>query len=342
MGEIVSDWRGLGDEELSQYATQGYLHLRGLFNEAEVEFGLEIVDRAVRSLTAGEDSVPYHASYFDEGSRKDLVRVRNAVAQRREVAYFLDHPRLIGPMVSLLGPGLQVLGSEVFYRDLGRAPHEPWHIDGGPAMYDVRIDHTRRSLQAKAQVFLTEVSEPRSGNFLLIPGSHTWPAPTTADIEELNRQQRAGGVPGALTVRAEPGDVLLFPYSLWHAVDCNVRAPRKSLILRFGHLWHRPHDYDAQPREVLDGLSPRLRRMLGDFGADSHPMNYYKPTDNEAVMSSGGDYTSLVPPALIERHGADAFGPASWPARGPWTVRNETPAPAPATAPAPAPATTSR
>ncbi|MFE0174462.1 phytanoyl-CoA dioxygenase family protein [Streptomyces sp. NPDC059002] len=327
MTKIDRDWHGLSDEELSQYATQGYLHLRGLFNEAEVDFGREIVDRAVHALTAAdEDVVPYHPSYFNEGSRKDLVRVRNAIAQERALAYFLDHPRLVGPMVSLLGEGLHVLGSEVFHRDIDLAPHEPWHVDGGPAMHGVKVDHSGPSLQAKAQIFLTEVSEPRSGNFLLLPGSHTWPAPTLTDIERMNEQQRAGGVPGALTVRAQPGDVLLFPYSLWHAVDCNVRAPRKSFILRFGHLWHRSHDYHAQPREVLDDLSPRLRRMFGDFGADPHPMDYYKPTDQEAVMRRGGDYTSLVPAPLLERHGADAYGPASWSARAPWTVCNDAPA----------------
>ncbi|MFG2378336.1 phytanoyl-CoA dioxygenase family protein [Streptomyces sp. NPDC048504] len=328
MANIEHDWRGLSNEELSQYATQGYLHLRGLFNEAEIDLGREIVDRAVDALIVdGEDPVPYHASYFDEGSRKDLVRVRNAIAQQRALAYFLDHPRLVGPMVSLLGEGLHVLGTEVFYRDIDQAPHEPWHVDGGSAMHDVNIDHSGRSLQAKAQIFLTEVSEPRSGNFLLIPGSHTGPAPTATDIEELNRQQRAGGVPGAVTVRAKPGDVLLFPYSLWHAVDCNVHAPRKSFILRFGHLWHRPHDYHAQPPTVLDDLSPRLRRMFGDFGATGHPMDHYKPTDQTTVMGRGGDYTRLVPAPLLEQHGKDAYEPASWAADTPWTVCNSAPVP---------------
>ena len=212
-------------------------------------------------------------------------------------------------MTSLLGTALQVLGTEIFYRDADPAPHEPWHVDGGPAMQGVRIDHTGLSLQAKAQIFLTDVSAPQSGNFLLLPRSHTGPAPTVAEIEEMNRLQREGGVPGALTVRARPGDMLLFPYSLWHAVDCNLRAPRKSLILRFGQLWHRPHDYQSQPREVLDDLSPRLRRMFGDFGSVPHPMDYYKPTDPDQVMASGGDYLSLVPAALLERHGADAYRP---------------------------------
>lgn len=313
------EWRGLSDEQRSQYAAQGYLQLRGLFTDAEVDLGLEIIDRALRAHAVGvDDTVAYHASYLQEGRRKDLVRVRNAIAEQRALAYFLDHPRLVGPMISLLGPWLHVLGTEVFHRsvdpDGDRAFHEPWHIDGGPPMHGVRIDPAGRNLQVKAQIFLTEVAEPRSGNFLLIPGSHARPAtvPTEPPLAELNERLRTGSLPGeALTVRAKPGDVLLFPYSLWHAVDGNVRAPRKSLILRFGHLWHRPHDYLAQPREVLDDLSPRLRRMFGDFGPTPHPMDYYKPTGQEAVMRRGGDYTALVPTPLLERHGVAAYRPAS-------------------------------
>ncbi len=310
----MSDRRELSPADRSEYASQGYLHIRAAFSQAEIDLGLDIVDRALRACSSADgDPMPYHPSYFDEGSRPDLVRVRNAIAQQRSLAYFLDHPLLVAAMTSVLGTALQVLGTEIFYRDADPAPHEPWHVDGGPAMQGVKIDHAGLSLQAKAQIFLTDVSEPRSGNFLLLPGSHTWSAPTTAQIEKMNRLQREGGLPGAHTVRAQPGDMLLFPYSLWHAVDCNVHAPRKSLILRFGQLWHRPHDYHAQPREVLDDLSPRLRRMFGDFGSAPHPMDYYKPTDPEGVMAAGGDYTSLVPAALLERHGADAYRPVTAP-----------------------------
>ncbi|MGC4900471.1 phytanoyl-CoA dioxygenase family protein [Micromonospora echinospora] len=309
----------LTDEQRTEYATQGYIHLRGVLNEAEIDLGLTIVDRAMQDQEASASArLGYHASYFQEDSRKDLVRVRNAIAEQRAVAYFLDHPRLVGPMMSLIGPWLQVLGTEAFYRskdpDGSRAFHEPWHIDGGHPMHGLRIDHTGRNLQVKAQIFLTDVSEPRSGNFLLIPGSHTRPAtfPDEPPLARLNEQLAAGRLPEeALAVRAKPGDMLLFPFSLWHAVDCNVRAPRKSLILRFGHLWHRPHDYLTQSREVLDDLSPRLRRMFGDFGPNPHPMDYYKPTEQEAVMSSGGDYRPLLPAHLLDRWGANAYLPTS-------------------------------
>jgi ectoine hydroxylase-related dioxygenase (phytanoyl-CoA dioxygenase family) len=316
MAESDCDWRGLSDEQLAQYAAQGYLHLRGLFNEPEIDLGLEIIDRAVRAQAADAGaSVAYHTSYLNEGNRPDLERVRNAIAQQRALAYFLDHPRLVGPMVSLLGPQLHVLGTEAFYRDVGPARHEPWHMDAGSAMQGVKIDHAGLDLQVKAQIFLTEVSGPRSGNFLLIPGSHTRPATAASYclLAELNERLLAGCLPEeALTVCAKPGDVLLFPYSLWHAVDFNDRALRKTFILRFGQLWHRPHDYLAQPREVLEGLSPRLRRMFGDFGSAPHPMDYYKPAGQEAVMRRGGDYTSLVPAALLERHGLAAYRPVSW------------------------------
>lgn len=54
--------------------------------------------------------------------------------------------------------------------------------------------------------------------------------------------------------------------------------------------WHRPHDHFQQPAEVLDRMSPRLRRMFGDFGDEAHPTDYYKPVDQGDVMAVGGNH----------------------------------------------------
>jgi len=144
------------------------------------------------------------------------------------------------------------------------------------------------SLQIKCQVFLTDVSTPDSGNFLLIPGSHRrLPERTgTCYLDGLNETFARGDLPeGAVTVCAKAGDALLFPYSLWHAVGPNRRAPRTTFIFRFGQLWQRPNDYLRQPDKVLERMSPRLRRMFGDLGRDPHPLDYHKPQDQAAVMS---------------------------------------------------------
>ncbi|MET7900678.1 phytanoyl-CoA dioxygenase family protein [Streptomyces sp. NPDC005355] len=277
------DWVPLSDADRYSYQKNGYLLLRGLFDSAAVRRGRELVRAAHEGSTP---SIAAHESFTD---RPHTVRVRDAIAHHPGLAEFLDHPGLIGPLVSVLGLSVQVLGTEIFVRAQHDAPLESWHTDGGEHLQRIRLAAESASLQVKAQVFLSDASEDDCGNFLLIPGSHRrMPKKTipTCYIEELNEPFERGELPDdAVTVHAAPGDVLLFPYSLWHAVARNTRRPRETFIFRYGQLWHRPHDYLQQPPEVLANMSPRLRRMFGDFGADPHPTEFYKPNDQRRVMA---------------------------------------------------------
>ncbi|MGW6741568.1 phytanoyl-CoA dioxygenase family protein [Streptomyces sp. NPDC055025] len=275
----------LSDADLRTYRRDGYLHLRGLFDPEEVARGRQLVKDAREGNTP---TITAHESFTD---RSHTVRVRDAIAHHPGLGEFLDHPGLIGPLTSVLGPSVQVLGTEIFIRGMHDTPLESWHTDGGEYLQRIRLDEGSISLQVKAQVFLSDTSESESGNFLLIPGSHRlMPRKTVPNcyIEELNEPFERGELPSdAVTVHAAPGDVLLFPYSLWHAVAKNTRRPRETFIFRFGHLWHRPHDYLQQPSEVLATMSPRLRRMFGDFGDDPHPTDFYKPPRQRQVMTLG-------------------------------------------------------
>ncbi|MET7685086.1 phytanoyl-CoA dioxygenase family protein [Streptomyces sp. NPDC005423] len=281
----VPDWKPLSDDELRSYRANGYLHLRGLFDAGAVERGREILRTAQERATP---TIEHHESFTD---RAHTLRVRDAIAHHPELAEFLDHPGLIGPLASVLGMSVQVLGTEIFIRGLHEEPLESWHTDGGEYLQRVRLSGASSDLQVKAQVFLSDTSEDDSGNFLMIPGSHhRMPRKTVPNcyIEELNGPFERGELPSdAVTVRAAPGDVLLFPYSLWHAVARNTRQPRQTFIFRYGQLWHRPHDYLQQPPEVLARMSPRLRRMFGDFGDDPHPTDFYKPPAQQRVMAQG-------------------------------------------------------
>ncbi|MCC8251544.1 phytanoyl-CoA dioxygenase family protein [Saccharothrix luteola] len=282
----INDWSPLTDDQLAEYAERGYLHLRGLFSEEEVRRGLEAVDAVV---AANPNTLEHHESFY---VNDQTVRVRNAVATTAGLDEFLDHPALVGPLMSLLNGNVQILSTEVLVRHLQEEALEPWHTDGGQYLQRLRLTADSLPLQVKAQVFLTDVTRPNSGNFLLVPGSHL-EVPTSLDymcnIEELNEPLRRGEVPEhALVVQAEPGDVLLFPHSLWHGVMANTTQPRKTFIFRYGQLWQRPYDYATQPREVLDRMSPRLRRMFGDFGDAVHPSDFYKPLDQDEAMSVGG------------------------------------------------------
>jgi ectoine hydroxylase-related dioxygenase (phytanoyl-CoA dioxygenase family) len=287
--KIQPDWSPLSEDDLREYDERGYLHFKGMFNEAEVEYGVKLTDDAV---AANQRTVEEHPSFLDYSHTQ---RVRNAVSCVPGLDYFLDHPKLIGPLMTLLNNSVHILGTEVFVRSLHAGPLEYWHTDGGEYLQRVQLLPGSPSLQVKAQIFLTDVSESSSGNFLLIPGSHRR-VPDDQNalcyMEELDGPLRRGVLPGdAREVLAEPGDVLLFPYSLWHAVAPNTNRVRKTFIFRYGNLWHRPHDYLRQPRDVLDRMSPRLRRMFGDFGDTVHPSDFYKPVDQGDVMARGGNLT---------------------------------------------------
>lgn len=280
------DLRLLEPDELAAFHEKGFVHLRGVFDEAAVARGQQIISDALEQETP---TISAHGSFTD---RSHTRRIRDAIAHHAGLAEFLDHPDLIGPLVSVLGGSVQVLGTEIFVRGLSDTALESWHTDGGEYLQRIRLARGSQSLQVKAQVFLSDVSTTESGNFLLIPGSHELvPSETipTCYIDELNEPFARGVMPpGAVTILAAPGDVLLFPYSLWHAVAPNTTRPRRTFIFRYGQLWHRPHDYLHQPPAVLDRMSPRLRRMFGDFGPTVHPTDYYKPGDQAAIMGLRG------------------------------------------------------
>ena len=284
----AQDWLPLTDDQLAEYSERGYLHLRGIFSEAEVRRGLETMDEVI---AANPETLAHHESFY---LNDQTIRIRNAVSVTAGLDEFLDHPALVGPLMSLLAGNVQILSTEVLVRKLQDEALEPWHTDGGPYLQRLRLTADSTSLQVKAQIFLTDVTRINSGNFLLVPGSHLQ-IPKTRDymcnIEELNEPLRRGVVPDhAVVVKAEPGDVLLFPYSLWHGVMANKTHLRKTFIFRYGQLWHRPYDYAIQPKHVLRRMSPRLRRMFGDFMSNgaSHPSDFYKPLDQDQVMAFSG------------------------------------------------------
>jgi hypothetical protein len=281
-------WTPLTEQQLAFYASNGYLHVEKVFSPAAVSRGLAVVDALADDPLTPEN---HEGFYHKDGT---TFRVRNAAGVTPGLDEILDHPALVGALMSILDGNIQILGTEVLVRGISEETPEPWHTDGGQYLQRIRLAPGSCSLQVKAQVFLTDTSVDNCGNFLLVPGSHLR-VPATQDymcyIEELNEPFSRGEMPDdAVVIKAEPGDLLVFPHSLWHGVMANTVRPRKTFIVRYGQLWQRPYDYSAQPAVVLDRMSPRLRRMFGDFGPDPHPEHFYKPHDQDTVMAVGGGH----------------------------------------------------
>ena len=269
--------------EEEQFRAQGFMLLKSVFAPPEVEALRAEVDRLV--VEATRTGAVLRESYYHEGSYK-LVR-----ALRLSAAFdpLIDHPGYFGKLVSLIGTHIQLMGTELFVRGPAREHITGFHTDLGAGLQQVLPDGRNPFLQIKTQIFLTDLSRPDSGNFALVPGSHrvrvATPHPLCM-VDTLNQQIGADGqLPAdAVQILAAPGDVILFPHTLWHAVGPNHSGrTRYSISFRYGQLALRPLErFDPVLTDPGRVLTPRQRRVLGDLGTDNPGV--YRPARQDDLI----------------------------------------------------------
>jgi ectoine hydroxylase len=254
----------LTPQQRQQWDEEGYLLVAGALSADEVGALLGAADRAVARSQGRIDQ-------GGAGVTQQAFKMIRAVEQDAALDLLIDHHATLPVLIGLLGPSLQVLGTEIFVRlpAPGREPLIAWHKDGGPALSRILCQPGNPVLQLKIQYFLTDLSEPDSGNFLLVPGSHRRPFPADGRVPARDLAQ-------AVQVRARPGDALIFPWALWHAVAPNHSGRvRKSVTLRWGQLFCRPYDFEQLPASLLARWTPRQRRLFGELRADRQPHEFY-------------------------------------------------------------------
>ncbi|HEY0139416.1 MAG TPA: phytanoyl-CoA dioxygenase family protein [Thermoanaerobaculia bacterium] len=247
---------------------RGYLVVPAVLGAGEVQ----------QLLVAIEEVLARRSSDHIVTQGNGAWKIAQAVAQTEGLDPLIDHPRVLPLLIELLGPFLQILGTEIFVREAGNGdePLVPWHTDGGATLARFFPVSGTPVLQMKAQFFLTDLCDDDSGNFMLVPGSHRLPF-----VGESVRD--------AVQLRARAGDLLLFPWSLWHAVAPNRSGRvRKSITFRYGQLWSRPYDYERLPPGVLARMTRRQRRLFGDLGADVPPSSYFYVDEAEQTRILAG------------------------------------------------------
>jgi len=270
--------------EEARFRTDGYLLLKSAVSMEEAKVLLEEVDRLVRK--ANEAGAVLREPYYHEGSYKLTRILRLSAAFDR----LIDHPGYFGRLVSLIGTHIQLMGAEIFVRGAAEQTITGFHTDLGPGLQNILPTDENRFLQIKAQLFLTDLSVPDASNFALIPGSHRQRISRFNElcmVDEVNRQIAPdGSLPAqAMQILARPGDVLLFPHSLWHAVGPNrTGRTRYSITLRYGQLALRPFErFDPILADHSRKLTARQRRLLGDLGEQG--ASPYRPPFQDQIIA---------------------------------------------------------
>lgn len=256
---------------LSHFNENGFVFIKNAVPGAVIK----TLDDALLRIPAERAGEVQHSSF---NANPALTQIRNAANLIAEYQLLFQCPALMSIPYRILNHSLQVLGSEALRRGVYHQAHEPWHRDAG-AYLERPYDHANGPLHLKAQVFFTDTRPHGSGNFVLMPGSHTWP-PDHLDPGYWQAADQAlaeGSLPaGAHVVRAQPGDAVVFANTLWHAVLPNRTSERRSAIIRFGQAWLRPYDHTADPATAARHLSAESKTLLGYHTDAVNPVSLYK------------------------------------------------------------------
>ncbi len=264
----------LTDTQQKHWQEQGYLILKQVLSAAEIEILLAAIDPVIEDYVRQTPSL--HGSRFGKGA----FTIIRAIERTDVLDPLTDHPHTFGTILSLMGPYLQIMGTQIYVRHSDAGALMGFHTDAGPSLQRIHPHPDSLPLQFKIQFFLTDLSEPDQANFMCVPGSHKKPYPEM-------RLEKGVYPEGAIQVLAEAGDAVIFPWALWHGVGPNrTDRIRKSVTFRYGQMWCRPYDYDRLPSNVLERMTPRRRRLFGDMGENFHPTDYYKPKDQIEIICS--------------------------------------------------------
>lgn len=253
---------------VKQFEEEGYLLLRNVLPREQVDR----LNRAIDEIIAEEpESLAYN--------------IYHAVERHPEIADLIDQPAILPLMVNLLGYNIQLHISHLTIRrpnpdDVRTSTSSfiHWHQDGPHPPFP-KINGLTATYYIKACYILSDMSEPDRGNTKIIPGSHNIPDfnPATTDVSTK--------LEGEVQICGQPGDVFIFPQTIWHAGAPNrSNFERRQLFLGYSPIWMRPIDYHKASERLLKDASPIRRQLLGEIS--DNKFKYYVPEESMVPLKS--------------------------------------------------------
>lgn len=251
----------LTEEQIRQFRVFGFIVLRQAFDTQEIE---SLTNYMTKACEAKLGHTPTDGEHISIAPFLELDPATTPL---------IEDDRLYYPIVQLLGDDMIWMGSEGVHGTMTGKPSHHWHADR-PGKSE--LDY----LRIKIMMYLNPMRKD-FGAFRVIPGSHRSPFhEELMPFQERHSSQDSVffGDPGnevpCHAVETDPGDVVFFNQSLFHAVYGKTQqrryvalkyAARPNLddhfisIKRFSPDALEPHE------QLLNSENPRLRRMMAGF-----------------------------------------------------------------------------
>lgn len=275
---------GFTPEQWHAFLRDGYLVVEGALDPSLIARFLDAHDACARS-----------SSRFAEDRYLDLEHV---VARHDALAELIDHPNHVGFVYDVFGELLKLHMSQLFYRPPG-SKYTEWHFDG-PRVVPYTVFSPLLPLQVKVGWWLTDVTEPDSGNLVVVPGSHR-----RAYLDQYNTCEPS---PEERQLCFPAGTITLMHGSIWHRTSPNLSPrTRRNLYIAYCPSWIVAGDRLRCDPAWLEKLPRERRILMRDY---DRPVEHAKPPADDFPLfldrSSGaegdpGIYAEEVPLRLRKR-----------------------------------------
>jgi hypothetical protein len=234
---------GFSETQWEIFLEDGIIVMENALGQDEIDELLAAVDRTAQTHEKYEPGVFLSAQNFVE---RDPV-----------LANLIDHDRHVGYVYDVYGEQLKLQLSELFMRTPGGGGNSMWHPDGARAL-PYQIFSPVLPLQIKVGYWLTDLSAPKMGNFVYMPGSHRH--------QYFEGYDTHNNLPGEQILQVPAGSMTIMHGSIWHRVEPNEsEITRKNLFLAYAPSWITSADRLTSDPVWLEMLTREQRIIMRSY-----------------------------------------------------------------------------
>ena len=243
------------DQQKQKFETDGYLVVRNLLTQEEVE----TVRQRADCIASGEAAhVPEQWVQVEPAIRKGQVMAESRVESIRKLSNLVPHDevmqahatnsKIVDVIADLIGPDIKLYGDQLFMKPPVHGSRKRYHQDSQSWIYIVPYDLV--SCWAALDDARVE-----NGCLWVIPGSHKWGL--IGKERELETEQMAisGQIESEAPVELKVGDCSFHHSLLLHSSHANRSARRRR--------GYATHYMSAQSKYIGDGSKPDYPLICG-------------------------------------------------------------------------------
>ena len=220
-------------KETETFDYQGYVIIKNLFSQADIEKLTKIVDRIYEQWLKENCADLIEQKLVNMHSLTSPRYFEGREDERLVFFQTIASNRLTKLLNSMFGDKIYFHNTQLFFNPVEHKRLPYWHRD---MQYSPIDDAILKNEQQNMVALHARIPLVQEKGVELIPGTHKrWDTELERNVRlELNGHKNSEDLPGSVLIELTPGDVLIFSAQMIHRGNYRLNKSRKALDLCLG------------------------------------------------------------------------------------------------------------